>query len=103
MEPLIRTRIAQVLDFAAVARLPAIYDNGEIVRRGGLIAYGTKFIEHCAIAAEYVDKILKRAKPADLPVQQPARFELLINLKTAKGLGLTTPRDLLPRADEVIQ
>ena len=74
-----------------------------MAREGGLIAYATKYIEHYALAAEYVDKILKGANPADLPVQQPARFELVINRKTAKALGLTIPRDLLLRADEVIQ
>ena len=103
VDPLIITHGTQVIDFAANARLPAIYDLGDMARRGGLIAYATKFIEHYPVAAEYVDKILKGAKPADLPVQQPARFELVLNLKTAKTLGLAIPRDLLLRADEVIQ
>ena len=102
-EPLIGTHRDQIIDFASTARLPAIYDEGDFVRAGGLIAYATKFTEHYAIAAEYVDKILKGAKPGDLPVQQPARFELVINLKTAKALGLAIPRDLLLRADEVVQ
>src|SRR5262249_20349158 len=103
VEPLIGKHSVEIIDFASTVRLPAIYDNGEFVRAGGLIAYATKFIEHYPIAADYVDKILKGAKPANLPVQQPARFELLINLKTAKALGLAIPRDLLLRADEVIQ
>jgi putative ABC transport system substrate-binding protein len=103
VEPLIGTHRAEIFDFASTARLPAIYDDGGMARQGGLIAYATRFIEHYAIAAEYVDKILKGAKPADLPVQQPARFELVINVKTAKALGLAIPRDLLLRADEVIQ
>jgi putative ABC transport system substrate-binding protein len=103
MEPLIGKHFAELIEFAATARLPAIYDNGETVRRGGLIAYSTVYIEHYALAANYVDKILKGAKPGDLSVQQPARFELVINLKAAKALGLTVPQSLLQRADEVIQ
>jgi putative ABC transport system substrate-binding protein len=83
--------------------LPVIYDNGEAARRGGLIAYATVYIEHYALAADYVDRILKGAKPGDIPVQQPTKFELVINMKTAKALGLTIPQSLLLRADEVIQ
>jgi putative ABC transport system substrate-binding protein len=103
VEPLIGMREAEVIEFAATTRLPAIYDSGEMARRGGLIAYATAYIEHYALAADYVDKILKGAKPGDLPVQQPAKFELVINLKTAKALGITIPQSLLLRADEVIQ
>ena len=103
VEPLIQTHGAEVIAFAATTRLPAIYDFGELARQGGLIAYGPVFIEHYALAADYVDKILKGAKPGDLPVQQPARFELVINMKTAKALGITIPQSLLLRADEVIQ
>ena len=103
VEPMIGTHGAEVIEFAATARLPAIYDFGDLVRRGGLIAYATAYIEHYALAADYVDKILKGAKPEDLPVQQPARFELVLNMKTAKALGLTIPQSLLLRADEVIQ
>ncbi len=103
VEPLIGHHEAEVLEFAATTRLPAIYDNGGQVRRGGLIAYATVYIEHYALAADYVDKILKGAKPGDLPVQQPAKFELVINLKTAKALGLTIPQSLLLRADNVIE
>jgi putative tryptophan/tyrosine transport system substrate-binding protein len=102
-DPLIGEHAAQVIDFAASARLPAIYDWGGMVRQGGLMAYAPKYIDYYPIAAEYVDKILKGAKPAELAVQQPERFELVINLKTAKALGLAIPRDLLLRADEVIQ
>ena len=102
-EAMISTHGAKVIEFAATTRLPAIYDNGEMARLGGLLAYGPVFIEHYALAAVYVDKILKGAKPAELPVQQPARFELIINMKTAKSLGLTIPQALLLRADEVIQ
>jgi ABC-type uncharacterized transport system substrate-binding protein len=103
MEPLLATHNDELIAFAAATRLPAIYDSGEMARRGGLIAYATMFSEHYRMAADYVDKILKGSKPADLPVEQPARFELVINLKTAKTLGLAIPRDLLLRADEVIQ
>ncbi|TMH29721.1 MAG: hypothetical protein E6H66_19490 [Betaproteobacteria bacterium] len=74
-----------------------------MARAGGLIAYAPRLIEHYAVAAGYVDKILKGAKPADLPVQQPTNFELVVNLKTAKALSMTVPQSLLQRADEVIQ
>jgi len=94
---------AQVFAFAADARLPASYDLPNMAREGGLFAYGPVFAEHYVMAAGYVDRILKGAKPADLPVEQPTRFELVINAKTAKTLGLTIPQSLLLRADEVIQ
>jgi ABC-type uncharacterized transport system substrate-binding protein len=103
VDPLIGTHGTEVIQFAATSRLPAIYDWGGMARQGGLIAYAFKYSEHFPIAAEYVDKILKGADPADLPVQQPARFELVINRKTANALGLAIPRDLLSRADEVIE
>jgi putative ABC transport system substrate-binding protein len=104
VEPLIGLNIAQVLDFAAANRLPASYDvGGGFVRRGGLISYGPVLATHYALAAEYVDKILKGANPGDLPVQQPTQFALTINLKTAKALSLAVPQSLLLRADEVIQ
>jgi putative ABC transport system substrate-binding protein len=103
MEPLLATHRDELIAFAAASRLPAIYDAGDMARRGGLIAYATLFSEHYRIAADYVNKILQGAKPDDLPVEQPARFELVINMRTAKALGLTIPRDLLLRADEVIK
>jgi putative ABC transport system substrate-binding protein len=103
VEPLIAAHRAEVIDFATRARLPTIYDNGPTARAGGLMSYALVFREHYALAAVYVDKILKGAKPADLPVQQPTRFELVINLKTAKALGMTIPQSLLLRADEIIQ
>jgi putative ABC transport system substrate-binding protein len=95
-----RTRIAE---FAARSRLPAIYSVKEYTEAGGLMAYGVNLGESFRRAATYVDKILKGARPADLPVEQPTKFDLVINLKTAKALGLTIPPALLQRADEVIQ
>jgi putative tryptophan/tyrosine transport system substrate-binding protein len=86
----------------ASARLPACYGGANMVRDGGLVSYSPLYSEHYVMAAGYVDKILKGAKPADLPVEQPTRFELVINLKTAKALGLTIPQSLLLRADEII-
>jgi len=104
VEPLIGLHIEQVLHFAAANRLPASYDvGGGFVRRGGLMSYGPVLATHYALAAEYVDKILRGANPADLPVQQPTQFALTINLKTAKALSLAVPQSLLLRADEVIQ
>jgi putative ABC transport system substrate-binding protein len=103
VEPLIATHRSEVVEFAAAARLPAVYDNGTTARIGGLISYAPDISEHYPLAAIYVDKILKGAKPADLPVQQATKFELVINLKTAKALGVSIPQALLVRADEVIQ
>ena len=95
-----RTRIA---DLAARSRLPAVYGLREHAEVGGLMSYGASLPGQWRRAATYVDKILKGAKPADLPVEQPTRFELVINLKTAKALGLTIPPSVLIRADQVIQ
>jgi putative ABC transport system substrate-binding protein len=89
--------------FAAKHRLPAIYISRALIDAGGLISYGVHHPDLYRRAAVYIDKILKGAKPADLPVEQPTKFELVINLKTAKALGLTIPQTLLLRADQVIQ
>jgi ABC-type uncharacterized transport system substrate-binding protein len=95
-----RTRIVAL---AARSRLPGVYEAREFVEAGGLIAHGPRIDDNFRRAAVFVDKILKGAKPADLPVEQPTQFELVVNLKTAKALGLTIPQSVLVRADEVIQ
>jgi putative ABC transport system substrate-binding protein len=93
----------RLVDLAAKNRLPAVYPQREFVDAGGLMAYGPNLADVFRRAATYVDKILKGAKPADLPVEQPTKFDLVINLKAAKALGLTIPPSVLGRADEVIQ
>jgi len=93
----------RVVDLAARSRMPALYSQKEFVVDGGLVSYGPNLSEMFRRAAIQVDKILRGAKPGDLPVEQPTRYELVINMKTAKALGLSIPKDMLLRADEVIQ
>jgi ABC-type uncharacterized transport system substrate-binding protein len=103
VDPLTLRYRENVVRLAAETRLPAVYGFGEFVRSGGLIAYGPRVADQARRAAAYVDRILNGARPADLPVEQPAEFELVVNLKTAKTLGLTIPQSLLLRADQVIE
>jgi ABC-type uncharacterized transport system substrate-binding protein len=102
-DPLVNTNRARIHTLAMGARLPAIYNAKEHVEAGGLMSYGPNFPELYRRAAEYVDKILRGAKPADIPVEQPTKFDLVVNLTTAKALGLQVPPTLLARADEVIE
>jgi putative ABC transport system substrate-binding protein len=101
--PLTTTHRTRIVDFAAKSRLPAMYGDKEFVDAGGLMSYGVNIADLWGRAATYVDKILKGAKPADLPVEQPTKFELIINLKAAKQIGVTIPPNVLARADKVIK
>jgi putative ABC transport system substrate-binding protein len=103
VDALIQANQRTILELAAKHRLPAIYPTREFVENGGLMAYGVSYPELYRRAATYIDKIFKGARPADLPIEQPTKFELVINLKAAKALGLTVPPTLLGRADEVIE
>jgi ABC-type uncharacterized transport system substrate-binding protein len=85
------------------SRLPAMYGDRQFVHEGGLMSYGTNIVDNFRRAAVYVDKILKGAKPGDLPIERSTKFELVINLKAARALGFTIPRSLLQRADEIVQ
>ena len=102
-DPVLLINRARILALAAESRLPVVYGTREFADNGGLISYGPDLAEMYRRAAYLVDKILRGASPSDLPVEQPTKFELVINLKTAKAMGLTVPQSLLLRAEEVIQ
>ena len=101
--PVYRTHRTRLVNLTGKSRLPAVYDDREFVDAGGLMSYGANYADLYRRAATYVDKILKGAKPADLPVERPTKFELVINLKAAKQIGLTIPQSVLYRADKVIK
>jgi len=101
--PVVISQRTQIAELAVKSHLPAIYYRTEFAEDGGLISYSASITDLYRRAATYVDKILKGAKPSELPVEQPARFELIINLKTAKQIGLTIPQTVLYRADKVIK
>jgi putative ABC transport system substrate-binding protein len=101
--PLMTLNSKRIVELALEKQLPGIYPSNQFAQQGGLIAYGPVIADLYRRAATYVDKILKGAAPADLPIEQPTKFELVINLKTAKQLGLTLPPHVLARADKVIK
>jgi putative ABC transport system substrate-binding protein len=101
--PLHTTNRNRIVNFALKSRLPSMWGNREFVDAGGLMSYGADLADNYRRVAYYVDKILKGAKPADLPVEQPTKFELVINLKTAEHINLTIPQKVLARADAVIR
>jgi putative tryptophan/tyrosine transport system substrate-binding protein len=102
-DPMFNFNRWRLVEAAARHRLPAVYEWREFVEAGGLMAYGASFSDLFRRAATYVDKVLRGARPNDLPVEQASKFELVINLKTAKALGLTIPQTLLLRADNIIE
>ena len=101
--PLMNANGKRIADFALKSRLPSMYNRREAVDAGGLMSYGADLADSYRRVAYFVDRILKGAKPADLPVEQPTKFELIINLKTAKQIGVTIPQSVLYRADKVIK
>ena len=102
-DPFVTTNRIRINTLALGMRLPTIYNVREFVEAGGLMSYGPNFLDLYRRAADFVDKIRRGAKPADIPVEQPTKFDLVANLKTAKALGLTIPEAFLLRADEVIE
>jgi len=102
-DPLINTHLKRIVEFAAKNRLPAMYGGPEVVDAGGLMSYAPDYTDQYRRAATYVDKILKGTKPADIPVEQPRKFEFIVNWKAAKQIGLTIPQSVLYRADKVIK
>ena len=102
-DPLVNTNRARIHTLATAARLPAMYNARDFVEAGGLMSYGPNPLQLFRRTADFVDKILRGTKPADILVEQPSKFDLVINLTTAKALGLTIPESILARADEVIE
>jgi putative tryptophan/tyrosine transport system substrate-binding protein len=103
VDPLTMSQRSRIVDFAAERRLPAIYESSDFVDAGGLVSYGASGADLFRRAASYVDRILRGAKPGDLPIEQPTTFDLVINMRAAKALGITIPQSVLIRADRVIQ
>jgi putative ABC transport system substrate-binding protein len=103
VDPFTRSQRSRIVEFAAAQRIPAMYETSDFVDAGGLISYGPNLPAQYRRAATYVDKILKGAKPADLPIEQPTQFELAVNMKAAKALGIKIPDSILVRADKVIE
>ena len=103
LDPDLQNWRAQIVDWAARLRLPTVYATPEYIQDGGLISYSANQVELFRRAATYVDKIFKGTKPGDLPIEQPTKFELLVNMKTAKALGIKIPNSILVRADKVIE
>jgi putative tryptophan/tyrosine transport system substrate-binding protein len=102
-DPLLLSLRPPVMEFIATQRLPAVYAHREYVMAGGLVSYSADVFDVWRRAGAFVQKVLKREKPSEMPIEQPTKFELVINLRTAKALGLTIPPTLLARADEVIE
>jgi putative tryptophan/tyrosine transport system substrate-binding protein len=102
-DPLLYGQHPRIVTFTAASHLPALFPEKEVAEAGGLIAYGPSIPASFRGAAAYVDKILRGTKPADLPVEQPTKFELVVNLQTARAIGVTIPTSILLRADEVIE
>jgi len=102
-DPMFASEAERIIRWTARARLPTMYSSRNYAEGGGLMSYSADFAAIYRRAATYVDKILRGAKPADLPVEQPTKYELVINLKTARALGLTIPQSVLARADQIIE
>jgi putative ABC transport system substrate-binding protein len=102
-DPLFDAQQKRLVEFAAKIKLPAVYTKSLFAEAGGLISYGARYSDMFRRAATFVDKVLKGTKPADIPVEQPTRFELVVNMKTAKALGVKIPNSVLVRADRVIE
>jgi putative ABC transport system substrate-binding protein len=102
-DPLVNSNLGRIITASSAARLPTLFNVGDFVKAGGLISYGPSFSDMFQRAADYTDKILRGAKPGELPIEQPTKFELFINLTTAKALGITIPGIVIARADQVIE